>query len=541
MKDIRSMLGIIVDDEENKKGVREMSEILYGKEAQSKLLEGVNLVANTIKGTLGPKARTVIIKKNGKPVVINDGVTIAKAIQSDDEFVQMGVELLQQVASEAQENTGDGTTTASILAQEMCNIGANMVNNGTDPIQLKKEIDESAREVVSRLEIMARSLDSYEDMAYVATIAANNDEKLGALIADVFQEIGKDGIITVEDSQTMETSFEIVQGMELDRGLISHAMMNNTEKGECVFDNALLLLTNATISNFKDLLPVLEIAVAENKPLLIISKELEGNALPNLLMNIMQQTVRVCAIRAPDFGDDQVDVLNDIAVMTGGNVINIDSPNADLKQIKLSDLGQATQIKSTRHKTVIVNDNADKEKIQVRVDDLNTRMDNETNDWFQEKIHKRIGKLTGGVAIIRVGAATETELLEKRERMDDALNATKAAIQEGIVVGGGMALWNVKNEMDDDTQGAKLVKASFTRPYNQLIENSGVEYRNPKDGGFNAKTGEWGDIYEQGVIDPVKVSKSAVMTATSIVGLILTTDVLVAEADEPEVPMAMYG
>tara|TARA_R100000234_G_scaffold99285_1_gene67914 strand:- start:1300 stop:2184 length:885 start_codon:yes stop_codon:yes gene_type:complete len=293
----------------------------------------------------------------------------------------------------------------------------------------------------------------------------------------------------------METSFEIVQGMELDRGLISHAMMNNTEKGECVFDNALLLLTNATISNFKDLLPVLEIAVAENKPLLIISKELEGNALPNLLMNIMQQTVRVCAIRAPDFGDDQVDVLNDIAVMTGGNVINIDSPNADLKQIKLSDLGQATQIKSTRHKTVIVNDNADKEKIQVRVDDLNTRMDNETNDWFQEKIHKRIGKLTGGVAIIRVGAATETELLEKRERMDDALNATKAAIQEGIVVGGGMALWNVKNEMDDNTQGAKLVKASFTRPYNQLIENSGVEYRNPKDGGFNAKTGMWGDIY----------------------------------------------
>jgi chaperonin GroEL len=541
MKDIRSMLVITIGDEENKKGVREMSEILYGKEAQSKLLEGVNLVANTIKGTLGPKARTVIIKKNGKPVVINDGVTIAKAIQSDDEFVQMGVELLQQVASEAQENTGDGTTTASILAQEMCNIGANMVNNGTDPIQLKKEIDESAREVVSRLEIMARSLDSYEDMAYVATIAANNDEKLGALIADVFQEIGKDGIITVEDSQTMETSFEIVQGMELDRGLISHAMMNNTEKGECVFDNALLLLTNATISNFKDLLPVLEIAVAENKPLLIISKELEGNALPNLLMNIMQQTVRVCAIRAPDFGDDQVDVLNDIAVMTGGNVINIDSPNADLKQIKLSDLGQATQIKSTRHKTVIVNDNADKEKIQVRVDDLNTRMDNETNDWFQEKIHKRIGKLTGGVAIIRVGAATETELLEKRERMDDALNATKAAIQEGIVVGGGMALWNVKNEMDDDTQGAKLVKASFTRPYNQLIENSGVEYRNPKDGGFNAKTGEWGDIYEQGVIDPVKVSKSAVMTATSIVGLILTTDVLVAEADEPEVPMAMYG
>ena len=541
MKDIRSMLGIISDDEENKKGVREMSEILYGKEAQAKLLEGVNLVANTIKGTLGPKARTVIIKKNGKPVVINDGVTIAKAIQSDNEFVQMGVELLQQVASEAQENTGDGTTTASILAQEMCNIGANMVNNGTDPIQLKKEIDESAREVVSRLEIMARSLDSYEDMAYVATIAANNDEKLGALIADVFQEIGKDGIITVEDSQTMETSFEIVQGMELDRGLISHAMMNNTEKGECVFDNALLLLTNATISNFKDLLPVLEIAVAENKPLLIISKELEGNALPNLLMNVMQQTVRVCAIRAPDFGDDQVDVLNDIAVMTGGNVINIDSPDSDLKQIKLSDLGQATQIKSTRHKTVIVNDNADKERIQVRVEDLNTRMDNETNDWFQEKIHKRIGKLTGGVAIIRVGAATETELLEKRERMDDALNATKAAIQEGIVVGGGMALWNVKDEMNDDTQGAKLVKASFTRPYNQLIENSGVEYRNPKDGGFNAKTGEWGDIYEQGVIDPVKVSKSAVMTATSIVGLILTTDVLVAEADGPEVPMAMYG
>ena len=518
-----------------------MSEILYGEEAQEKLLEGVNLVANTIKGTLGPKARTVIIKKNGRPVVINDGVTIAKAIESDDEFVQVGVELLQQVASEAQENTGDGTTTASILAQEMCNIGINLIKNGADPIQLKKEIDHSAREVVIRLNEMAKPIESTEDMAYVATIAANNDEVLGSLIADVFQEIGKDGIITVEDSQTMETSFEVVQGMELDRGLISHAMMNNTETGECVFDNSLVLLTNATISNFKDLLPILEIAVAESKPLLIISKELEGNALPNLLMNIMQQTVRVCAIRAPDFGDDQIDILNDIAVMTGGNVINIDSPNSDLKKITLADLGEATSIKSTRHKTVIINDNADKERLSVRVEDLNTRMDNETNEWFQEKIHRRIGKLTGGVAIIRVGAATETELLEKRERMDDALNATKAAIQEGIVVGGGMALWNVKNEMDDTTEGAKLVKYSFTRPYNQLLENSGVAYRNPKDGGFNAKTGKWGDIYEEGVIDPVKVSKSAVLTATSIVGLILTTDVLVGESNGPEIPMQMYG
>ena len=301
------------------------------------------------------------------------------------------------------------------------------------------------------------------------------------------------------------------------------------------------MCSNETISNFKDLLPVLEIAVGENRPLLIISKELEGNALPNLLMNIMQQTVRVCAIRAPDFGDDQVDVLNDIAIMTGGNVINIDSPDSDLKKVTLNDLGEATQVKSTRHKTVIVNDNVDVERLQVRVDDLNTRMDNETNEWFQEKIHKRIGKLTGGVAIIRVGAATETELLEKRERMDDALNATKAAIQEGIVVGGGMALWNVRNEMSDSTQGASLVKASFNRPYRQLLENSGVEYRTPKDGGFNAKTGEWGDIYEQGVIDPVKVSKSAVLTATSIVGLILTTDVLVGEADEPDIPMQMYG
>ena len=518
-----------------------MSEILYGKEAQTKLLEGVNLVANTIKGTLGPKARTVIIKKHGRPVVINDGVTIAKAIKSDDEFVQVGVELLQQVASEAQENTGDGTTTASILAQEMCNIGANLINNGADPIQLKKEIDASAREVVGRLDAMAKPIESIEDMAYVATIAANNDENLGILIADVFNEIGKDGIITVEDSQTMETSFEVVQGMELDRGLISHAMMNNQEKGECVFDNALVLLTNATISNFKDLLPVLEIVNAESRPLLIISKELEGNALPNLLMNVMQQTIRVCAIRAPDFGDDQLDILNDIAVMTGGNVINIDSPNSELKDVKLSDLGEATTVRSTRHKTVIINDNVNEQELTMRVDDLNTRMENETNEWFQEKIHRRIGKLTGGVAIIRVGAATETELLEKRERLDDALNATKAAIQEGIIIGGGMALWNVKNEMDDTTEGAKLVKHSFSRPYNQLLENSGVDYRHPKDGGFNAKTGEWGDIYEEGVIDPVKVSKSAVMTATSIVGLILTTDVLVGDSDEPEIPMQMYG
>ena len=365
-----------------------MSEILYGEEAQDKLLEGVNLVANTIKGTLGPKARTVIIKNRGRPVIINDGVTIAKAIQSDDEFVQMGVELLQQVASEAQENTGDGTTTASILAQEMCNIGINLIKNGADPIQLKTEIDEATKEVIAQLDEMADPISNDKDMEFVATIAANNDEELGLLISEVFKEIGKDGIITVENSQTMETSYEVVQGMELDRGLISHAMMNNAEKGECVFDNTLILLTNATINNFKDLLPTLEIAVAENKSLLIIAKELEGNALPNLLMNIMQQTVRVAAIRAPDFGDDQIDVLNDIAVMTGGNVINIDSPNGNLQGIKLSDLGEATMVRSTRHKTVIVNDNVDVERLSVRVEDLNTRMENETNEWFQEKIHR---------------------------------------------------------------------------------------------------------------------------------------------------------
>jgi chaperonin GroEL len=517
-----------------------MSEILYGEDAQDKLLEGINLVANTIKGTLGPKARTVIIKRNNRPYIINDGVTIARAIQSDDEFVQMGVELLQQVASEAQEHTGDGTTTASILAQEMCNIGINLIKNGADPIQLKNEIDETAKIVAIELDKMSRPVSNIEDMAYVAAIAANNDEELGELIAQVFDEIGKDGIITVEDSQTMETSYEVVQGMEIDRGLISHAMMNNTEKGECVFDNPLVLLTNATISNFKDVLPVLEIAAAENKPLLIIAKEVEGNALPNLLMNIMQQTIRVCAIRAPDFGDDQIDILGDIAVLTGGKVINVDSPNVDLKSIQLTDLGEAEMIQSNRHKTIIINNKAGEHYVNERIKALTERMEHEKNDWFMEKIHKRISKLSGGVAIIRVGAATETELLEKRERMDDALNATKAAIQEGIIVGGGLALWEVRNVIDKNSDGANIVMKSFARPYQQLLDNSGMEFRLPTDGGFNAKTGEWGDIYAQGIIDPVKVTKSAVLTATSIAGLILTTDVLVGENKE-EIPMQMYG
>ena len=522
-----------------------MVEIIYGKEAQDKLMEGVDLVANTISVTLGPKARTVILKKNGRPIVINDGVTIAKAISSEDEFVQMGIELIQEVASKTQENTGDGTTTASLLTQEICGQGLDAVNDGACPVNLTKQLNAATNEIIEHLDSKAVPVDSRETLEFVATIASNNDNELGSLIADVVEDVGRDGIISVEDGQGFDTTYEVIDGMELDRGYLSHVMVNNAETGNCEFDECLLLLTNSTINNFQDLIPILEVSVQAKKPLLVIAKELEGNAFTNLLVNIMQQTLRVCVIRAPDFGQDQVEMLNDIAVLTGGRVFN-DDVNEDWTQAKIEDLGNATKIKVDRNKTIIVNENSQRETILERVDLLKSQMSNESNEWFKEKMHRRIGKLTGGVAVVKVGAPTESELLEKKERLDDAMNATKAAVQEGVIVGGGLSLYNTIAHLSgpSDTMGKRLLMASLKCPLKQLVKNSGESLKVDKiteEIGFNALTGNYEDFWKSGVIDPVKIVKNAVITATSIAGLILTTEVLVGEKEELNVPMEMYG
>jgi len=513
-----------------------MVEIIYGKDAQKKLMQGIDLVANTIDVTLGPKARTVILKKNNKPIIINDGVTIAKAIYSEDEFVQMGVELIQEVASKTQENTGDGTTTASLLTQQICRLGLDAVNDGACPITLSKQLTEATNEVIEYLDSASHSIDSRETLEFVATIAANNDKELGELIADVVEDVGREGIISVEDGQGLKTTYEVIDGMELDRGYLSHAMINNPETGVCEFNDCLLLLTDSVINNFQDLIPLLEITVKVKKPLLIVAKELEGTAFPNLLVNIMQQTLRVCAIRAPDFGQDQLEILNDISVLTGAKVFSSDV-NDDWTKANINDLGEATRIKVDRNKTVIVNENSDKSKIKERVKLLKSQMDNQENDWFKEKLHRRIGKLTGGVAVVSVGAPTESELLEKKERLDDAMNATKAAVQEGVVVGGGLALFNTTSALDDDadSMGKRILLTALQRPLKQLIDNSGqsMEYGIISETvGFNALTGSYEDLWESGILDPVKITKNAVITATSIAKLVLTTEVLVGEKQE---------
>ena len=504
--------------------------IIYGNEAREKLMEGVNLVADTVVGTLGPKAKTVVIKQHNKPVVINDGVTISKAVWSNDPYIQMGVELVQEVASQAQDKSGDGTTTSIILARELCRTGLKDIQDaGMDPVLLKKELDTIVNDIIEHLDAISKPISGRGDLENVATIAANNDAELGLLIADIVEDIGKDGIISVEDGQNTETTYKVTDGMELDRGYIWHGMVNKPEKGMCEYDDTLVLLTNQTIVNFEDLIPSLKIAEREQKPLLVISKDLEGKAHNNVLANIIANTIRICAIRAPEWGDDQVEILNDICSLVGGKVFNTEV-NDDISKITLEDMGHATKIKVDRTSTVIVNENADQEVIDERVAILTSQMGSQKNDWFEEKIHNRIGKLTGGVAVVKVGAATEVELRERKERLDDALNATKCAVQEGIVVGGGMALYDWAK-----SDGAFL--SAFSAPAKVIASNAGIvldEQRLIDGVGFNANRNQYENLFDAGIIDPVKVTKNAVLTAASIAGLVLTTNVIVPEKEEPE-------
>ena len=504
--------------------------ILHGEEAREKLMQGVDLVADTVIGTLGPKAKTVVIKQNKKPVIINDGVTIAKAVWSDDPYIQMGVELVQEVASQAQNKSGDGTTTSIILARELCRKGLKDIKDaGMDPVTLKKELDIITNDVVEHLDAISKPVNGRGDLENVATIAANNDAELGLLIADIIEEIGKDGVISVEDGQNADTTYNVIDGMQLDRGYFTHFMINKPDEGYWEVENALVLMTNTSINHINDLLPIMNIAAHEQKPLLIISKDLEGNALTNLLGNIIDRRIIACAIRAPEWGDDQVEILKDVSALLGGTVFNADV-GQDITKAKLEDLGTATKIKIDRTHTLLINDNANPTDISDRVTSLRTQLDSQSNDWFAEKILTRMGKLTGGVAVVKVGAATETELRERKERLDDALNATKCAVQEGIVVGGGMALYDWAK-----SDGAFL--SAFSAPAKVIASNAGIVLDEQRliDGiGFNANRNQYENLFDAGIIDPVKVTKNAVLTAASIAGLVLTTNVIVPEKEEPE-------
>ena len=513
--------------------------ILYGEEAREKLLAGIEKVAEAVKVTLGPKARTVVIEQNGAPLIINDGVTIAKSMYDDDAFIQLGIELLQEVASQAQDTAGDGTTTASILAHRMCTEGMALVKEGLCPISLKKEFEEAILEVTEKLTEWAKPVEDKESIKQVASIAANNDEELGGLIADVVDEVGKSGVISVESSSNMETSFEVVEGIEINRGYVSHVMVTNNEEGTAEMPNPLVLMCNHEIKRMNDIIPALEIAIANKKPLLILCQELEGQALGNILFNVAQRNVDCCVVRAPNFGDEQIEELEDIAAVIGGRVFNNDV-GQDISKVTLNDLGQATRVVAHKFNTVIMGGSND---VKNRIEVLEGRLAQADNDWERDKIQSRIGKLAGGVAVIRVGAATEVEMKEKKERLDDALNATRAALQEGIVVGGGLALYNAAEQLGGkESLGYKIVKDAIQMPIHQICRNTG-ESLNIQDltasQGYNALTNRYEDLMEAGVIDPVKVTKSALRAAASIAGLVLTTEVLVLKRPV-ENPMGMF-
>jgi len=498
--------------------------ILHGNEAREKLLEGIDLVANTVAPTLGPQARTVVLQ-NEPPIIINDGVTIAKHIHSDDQFAEIGVNLIQEVASQAQDTAGDGTTTASILAQKLCRVGLELVNNGDNPVALKKKFDKDIESVANVLKEYAQPVTN-DNIREVATIAANNDEELGNLISDVLDEVGNDGVITVESANSIETSYNIIEGMEISRGYISHLMANDEESGTCVLHNPLILMTETEIKNFQDILPALEIAVSNKRPILIMCDSMEGSALVNILMNISNRSIEACVIKSPNFGDERIEELMDITSVVGGNIINT-GLDGDLSKVTFDDLGQCEKIIIDKMKTTIIGgvlDPAD------RISTIKSQIDNAPNDWVGDKLWARLGKLANGVAVIKVGGATEIEMKERTERLDDALNATRAAIQEGIVVGGGLALWNARTVL-----GEGVVYDALSEPIMQIAKNSGHvldESRLNLTEGYNAMNGEYEDLVTAGVLDPVKVTLSSLRAAGSIAGLVLTTEALVGRHED---------
>jgi len=523
-------------------------QIVYGDEARSKLVEGIDAVANAVKVTLGPAARTVVLEKSwGSPTIINDGVTIAKDIELEDAFANMGAKLIQEVASKTQDNAGDGTSTASVMTQALVHQGMRNVTAGASPVALKSGFDAAIAAVVEHLKGSAIEVDSGDMIRQVATIAANNDPEIGALIAEAFDKVGREGVITVEDSKSMETELEVVDGMEFDKGYVSPYMVTDQERREAVLEAPLVLMTDQSINSTQELIPVLEYAMQQKRPLLIVAKDVEGQALATLVINVASKVLKACVVKAPGFGDEQGEMLDDIAILTGGAVITKDK-GGDLQAQGIASLGTAEKAIVTKNKTTLIGGGGDEAAVGERVELLRGRAKLATSKWDREKIEKRVGKLGSGVAVLKIGAATETEAKETKARVDDALNATRAAMAEGVVAGGGLALFRSTGVIDgldlsgDEALGASIVRSALVAPLRQIVDNAGLEpaivAAKVSDGdgsfGYNAKTGEYGDLFEMGVIDPVKVTRNALQNAGSIAGLVLTTETLVADKPEPK-------
>jgi len=531
--------------------------ITYSEEARGAILKGVNKLADAVKVTLGPKGRNVVIeKKFGSPTITKDGVTVAKEIELADPLENMGAQMVREVASKTSDVAGDGTTTATVLAQAIYREGAKNVTAGANPMELKRGIELAVRAAVEQIDKMAKPVEGSE-ISHVGTISANNDEEIGKIIAEAMEKVGKDGVITVEEAKGLETTLEVVEGMQFDRGYLSPYFVTDAERMEAVLENARILLFEKKISSMKDLLPVLEQVARQGKPLLIVAEDVEGEALATLVVNKLRGTLQICAVKAPGFGDRRKAMLEDIGILTGGKLISEDL-GIKLENVKWEDLGEAKKVVITKDDTTVVTDTDDKkrrEAIAGRVKQIRAQIEETTSDYDREKLQERLAKLVGGVAVIKVGAATETEMKEKKARVEDAMHATKAAVEEGIVAGGGVALIRAIDAVDkvkaegDVAVGVKIVRRALEEPCRQIAGNAGEEgsvivrqmLAEKGNVGFNAATGKFEDLVKAGVIDPAKVTKTALLNASSIAGLMLTTEAMVSEIKEKEKAPAMPG
>jgi chaperonin GroEL len=525
-------------------------QIVYSAEARNAVLRGVDQLAEAVKATLGPKGRNVVIdRKFGSPQSTKDGVTVAKEIELKDPFENMGAQLLREVASKTSDIAGDGTTTATVLAQAIFREGVKNVTAGANPMDLKRGIDRAVETVVDEIKKLSRPTKDKKEIAQVGTISANNDPDIGDLIAEAMEKVGKDGVITVEEAKSMETSLDIVEGMQFDRGYLSPYFVTNPERMEAALEDVYVLLHEKKISNMRELLPILEQIAKMSKPLLIIAEDVEGEALATLVVNKLRGTLQGAAVKAPGFGDRRKEMLRDIAVLTGGNVISEDL-GIKLENITLNDLGQARRVTIDKENTTIVEGAGSAEDIEGRVGQIRAQIEETTSDYDREKLQERLAKLVGGVAVINVGAATEAEMKEKKARVEDALNATRAAVEEGIIPGGGVALIRaipaldaLDNEAQGDQRiGVRIVRRALEAPMRYIAANAGAEgsivVQNVRERstneGYDAATDTYGDMLEKGIIDPTKVTRSALQNAASIAGLLMTTEALVTELPEKE-------
>tara|TARA_Y100000780_G_scaffold232553_1_gene265997 strand:+ start:106998 stop:108647 length:1650 start_codon:yes stop_codon:yes gene_type:complete len=534
-------------------------ELKYSEDARGLILHGVNSLANAVKVTLGPKGRNVVIQKSfGAPHITKDGVSVAKEIELENNFENMGAQMVKEVAQKTNDDAGDGTTTATVLAQAIYREGAKLVSAGHNPMDLKRGIDTAVEAVVAKLKEISKEVKSNDEIAQVGTISANNDSEIGGLIAEAMDKVGNSGVITIEESKTAETTLDVVEGMQFDRGYLSPYFVNNAEKMEVGFDDAYLLITDKKISNLKELVPILEKAVQTNKPLLILAEDVEGEALTTLVVNKLRGSLNVAAVKAPGFGDRRKEMLKDIAALTGGTVIS-EELGMSLETAELAHLGQAKRISIDKENTTIVDGAGEKSEVEARVAQIQKQIEETSSDYDREKLQERLAKLAGGVAVINVGAPTETEMKEKKDRVEDALNATRAAVEEGIVVGGGSALLhaaaaldNLKLEREEQQFGVRIIRRALEEPLRQISHNAGLEgsvvvnevrTKGEATWGYNAREDKYEDLVKAGIIDPTKVTRSALQNAASVSALMLTTETMIADLPKEEgaAPAGMPG